>query len=87
VRVPILIVSNPIRTRIVQLKSTYPGSHRVPFLVTDLVLRDVIRLRKYKQEYDHDVDAKKDFVSTFVFWFVIVSINIGSDDIAKLHTH
>ena len=56
--------------------STYLNSHCIPFLVTDLVLGDIVNLSYNEQCYGKNVDGNQLAISAMVSWFVVLAVDI-----------
>jgi hypothetical protein len=69
------------------METTYLRGHCSPLLVSTLVLQYIISLGEEEQENNHHVDSKQDTVATPVKWFVVLAVDVGRHDAAKLNTH
>jgi hypothetical protein len=66
---------------------TYLGSHSIPLLVPDPVLRNVIGFSQKEQRYHHHIDPEQDAVSALVKWLFVGSIDVGEYDASQLNAH
>ena len=82
-----LLLSALISLSETKRSQTYLGSHSIPFLVPDPVLRNVVGFSQKEQRYHHHVDPEQDAVSALVKWLVVGSIDVGEYDASQLNAH
>lgn len=66
---------------------TYLRSHSIPLLIPNVILKEIITLRKQEQENGKDINAHQHSVSVVVEWFILVAVDVCCDDAAELDTH